>query len=185
MAAWWLPALNDEGLSQGDVLKPLPQAVSVFPTRRLQRKSLKGAPEAYVPTEDTSRDYFLFRGAETEVLIISHSCDLDKNERKQRVLVSPIFRLDIVSKKDVRETILAQRRISLMPLPDLPELGDCYADLRLISSVPREFLTDERRLASMSEEGVVRLQVQLAYFLFRIPPGTLDKMLREGERAQD
>ena len=60
-----------------------------------------------------------------------------------------------------------QREWAFLPLPDVPELGDYYADLRLIHPVDRRFLRDDSRLASMTDEATLRLQAQLVGFFTR------------------
>ena len=170
---WWLPALNTEGLSQGDVALVLPVAVSTFPSKRLQRGTGKGGLEIWTPTQDQAKNTFLFEGGEYNAIVVSHSCDLDKKEKKGRVLIAPMRPLDTLSDDD-KTTVLAQERVALMPLPDV---GGYYADLRLISTTSRAFLGDDRRVASMSPAGVQRLQVQLAQFFLRLSPDALTKAL--------
>jgi hypothetical protein len=167
--SWWRPGLNPQGLSQGDVVQPLPIAVSVFPPKRLQQGTGKRGVEIWTPTSNPAKSHFLFEGREDLVIVVSHDCDLDKEHRNAKVLVAPVRRLDALP-PEVQASILGQEHISMMPLPDVPGLGNHYANLRLISPTPREFLSEERRVASMSVEGVERTQVQLAKFFTRLAP---------------
>ena len=93
--------------------------------------------------------------------VVSHDCDIDKEEKLARVLVAQMARLDGLPEADRDAMVQRQTRRSKMPLPDVPGLGDYYADLRLISPVPLSFLGHDQRLASMSEAGGIRLRVQL------------------------
>jgi len=54
-----------------------------------------------------------------------------------------------------------------MPLPGVPQLGDYYADLRCLMWLDRKIVDQNKRIASMSEEGVLRLQAQLIGFFTR------------------
>src|SRR5262245_28894341 len=120
---WWRSQLNPEGLSQGDVIEPVPVAVPVVPPTRLKRTTAKGDAEVWRATTDEEQRHWLFTGQAAYVLVVSHSCDLDKNEKKGRVLVAATRRLDDLDDA-TRSRVLAQGRRSLMPLPAIPELGD-------------------------------------------------------------
>ncbi len=73
-----------------------------------------------------------------------------------------------LSTEQDREMVLAQKRHSKMPLPGVPSLGDCYADLRMTTAVNRDHLDVKKRLASLSEAGVGRLRLQLIAFFTRL-----------------
>lgn len=177
-ATWWRSELDPEGLSQGDVTSPLPVAVSVTPPKRLAKGTGRGGVEIWTSSVDTSKKNFLFEGAEAPVLVVSHSCDLDKHERRGRVLVAPMRSVEALT-PDVRASVMNQERIALMPLPDVPGLGSHYADLRLISPLPIELINEDVRIASMSTEGLERLQVQLVKFFTRISQEAVEQLLGE------
>jgi len=54
-----------------------------------------------------------------------------------------------------------------MPLPEIPSLFTGYADLRRLCFIDRELVDKARRVASMSEEGIRRLHVQIVGFFTR------------------
>jgi hypothetical protein len=170
MESWWLNRVNSEGISQGDVIRDVPLGVSMKPPICLSKETGKKGKEIWAPLANISQTsdpkYFLFRGQIQPVVIVSHSCDLDKKQKK-RVLVAPIRQMDSLP-QDSHNDILAQRRRSSMPLPGIPVLGDYYADLRLISPVDRSYMDDDNRVASMTEQGLLRLQAQLAAFFLRL-----------------
>ena len=150
-------------------METLPATVAVFPKQTVKQKAFQGAVNAWVPNDEIGPDgmqVFLAKGRVCAAIVCSHSCELDKDERKSRVLVAPVMSASGL-KVDVWEIIANQRRRSLMPLPALPKLGDCYADLRMLQAVDRRYLDEGQRLASMSTEAVNRLQLQLVGFLVR------------------
>ncbi len=168
MTSWWRDTLNSEGLSQGDVIQEIPFGISLNPPLSLTKTTGKGGAELWKQgvSAVAGTKNFLFYGNTFHALVLSHSCDLDKHERKGRAIVAPIRPIDCLNSDD-RTTVLCQSRRSLMPLPDIPTLGSYYADLRLISSVDRKMIEDGR-IASMSELGVQRLHAQLAVFFLRL-----------------
>ena len=116
---------------------------------------------------------YVARGRVTRALVVSHSCELDDKPDVTRVLMALIAPLSQVENERARARILEQKRRALLPLPDLPELGDHYADLRCIAYVDRKLVTDAQREFSMSDDGVIRLRAQLIEFFTRLDTGKL------------
>jgi hypothetical protein len=52
----------------------------------------------------------------------------------------------------------------MMYLADVPAVGDCFADLRIISPISRDLIDAAQRLASMTDAGRERLSAQLFTF---------------------
>jgi hypothetical protein len=133
-----------------------------------------GWMETSAPTKDRDgREHFLGVGRVVPALVLSHSCELDKEDRgKRRVTVAPIAPISSVSDSAVQEAILAQSITASMPLPEIPGLGTCYADLRSMTTLDRRIVDAGKRLASMTPEAERRLQAQLVAFLVRLdlPP---------------
>ena len=181
---WWRPHLNEDGLSQGDVVGAVPFVNSVAPPAMLKKATGKGGAETWVPTADppkkSANPYYLSEGREALALVVSHGCELDEETARPRVLVAPVRGVHTLS-ETARERLLEQQSRRMVPLPDLPGHGTCFADLRLIMSISRELIPDESRLASMSETGVKRLQVQLAVFFARFDRAALDSVLPNGD----
>lgn len=183
-SSWWRGELNTDGLSQGDLVKPLPFATTVVPPERIKRKTARGGAQTlascgWSPVASTGKELFLFQGKGGFALVISHSCDLDKRERRSPVLCAPVRAADALP-DHVRQRVFAQERISLMPLPAIPGHGDHYADLRSISPMPRELLAEESRIASMSPHGLSRLLAQLVKFFTRIEASYAEKLVAGG-----
>jgi hypothetical protein len=86
--------------------------------------------------------------------------------RSARVLLAPISSLEKLLPEQ-RQPIVEQRSYSKMPLPDIPGLGDYYVDLNCFMSLDRKIVDHIKRIASMSENGVTRLQAQLFGFFSR------------------
>jgi hypothetical protein len=100
-------------------------------------------------------------------IVLSHDCEIDKQTRNRRIIVAPISLLDAIDDNAQRQAIIEQQRIAFIPLPEIPGLGNYYADLRSLSYVDRDIVDAASRMASMNEGGVVRLRVQLASFFTR------------------
>jgi hypothetical protein len=128
--------------------------------------------------------HFVARGNEYHVLVISHNCEIDDKPNVSRVLVAPISSIDQVKDAGARERILMQKRRAFMPLESIPKLGTCYADLRCVVYVDRKLLPNETRLASMNDEGVVRLRAQLIAYFTRLNPEHLLETLRADYAAE-
>lgn len=145
-----------------------PCGYPVHPLVQLDKRTGKGNTETWVPSKDNPKcDHLLSKGRPEVCIVLSHSCDLDKKERSGRVIVAPAKPLDRVQ-EPVRQLILAQERLSMMPLPNVPGLGDLYVDLRVMLSLYRQHCEQARKLASMTAEGQKRLQAQLIAFFARV-----------------
>ncbi len=179
---WWRPALNPEGLSQGDILSGILVGSPNEPKAFLGRDKWSNRGREYwpqVPELDTYRTdgtgLYVSRGKRCYGLVLSHSCEIDKNKDRGRVLVALVSPIEQVSDVKVREGILAQKRRAFMPLPDVPGVGTCYADLRQINFVAQNSLSENDRMASISDDGLVRLHAQLVAFFTRVDFNTLSK----------
>lgn len=170
MSAWWAAEL-EQHLSQGDVISEM--IVPVLDEHTYLRK--EAVPKVgpvwlegpWTPNPHTGMGHYLGRGKRLGALVLNHSCELDKLTGKHRVLVATIAPISAVTDKVAAENIMAQRRVSALPLPDVPGLGDCYADLRVIGAVQRSTI-DQKRIASMTPEAIKRLQLQLIAFFARV-----------------
>lgn len=167
MTSWWRDALNPQGLSQGDIIEKAPVAVSKVPPVSLIRTTGKKGIEIWQSGDaDAELKSFLFTGNIFPVVVLSHSCDLDKKEKKAKVIVAPIRTINSLIDQ-VRDTVMKQSRRALMPLPEIPTLGTYYADLRMMAFIDRK-LTEQKRIASMTDMGGRRLQAQLVAFFTRL-----------------
>lgn len=167
---WWLENLNPRGLSQGDVLDGIligsPHAPITFVG--LNTRNVGGV--THYPTTPKLAKFktdesglFIARGGLAHALVISHDCEVEKPDN-ERVLIAPMRLLSTVVSEKHRANIMGLGNRSYMPLPGVPELGDCYADLRCIGFYNFKKI-EINRAASMSVDAVVRLQQQLiAYF---------------------
>ena len=94
--AWWLEQLARD-LSQGDVLREVSFGTIPTPPQWLQGATLKGRREGYVRASNSNQDargaLCLARVHRFPALVVSASCDIDKNENKRRVLVAPVSRI--------------------------------------------------------------------------------------------
>lgn len=182
--AWWAPALNPLGLSQGDLLAPVPIGTSRVPVGFIGRdswprqgKNYWPEYEEFQPGKNAPTGLFLAKGTLAHCLVISHSCELDDKPNVGRVIVAPVGSIERVPDSGFRERIMAGARRAFMPLPGTPKIGDAYADLRAITFVERALVPDANRVASMTEEGVYRLQAQVVGYFSRLEPEDVLKML--------
>jgi hypothetical protein len=170
--SWWAPQLDGHELSQGDVFDKVVTAVQLAPPQFVTKAALKGGKQGWrslgsFKLGEDGLCWLISRGAPRLSLVMSHGCEIDKTEKKKRIIVAPVGRIETISDPTARALVLGEKRFSLMPLPGLPGIGDCYADLRLIQPVPREALQARHRLASMTEDGRLRLQAQVERFFTR------------------
>jgi hypothetical protein len=153
MTVWW-EAKPDDRLSQGDIV-----------TQNKGEVAWRESTE-WTPNREGAGNV-LARGRVGAVIVLSHDCELDKQERRRRVVVAPVLTVSDLPEAE-REQVLAQRKVSRVVLPDVPLLGTGYADLRLIMSVDRDFLPLERRVGSLTPEGVGQLRLQMIAFFTRL-----------------
>jgi hypothetical protein len=167
--AWWLPQVAKD-LSQGDIVSALPLGSAFHPFAPVQKETGKQGSRVWIESnwnaDNDGFGYFLARGRIVHALVISHSCKIDKSRRNQRLLLAPIATADRLD-TNFRDQVFRGARYAFMPLPSVPTLGDCYADLGQISHVDRKFVDGCTRIASMSAEGLLRLESQLFAFFTR------------------
>ena len=171
---WWEPRIAPK-LSQGDIVLELASGHLTFPETYLRKEVIKGNREAWIPSAyaaSKNKDgvvHLLAKGRIRPTLIVSYDCDIDKQEtqRTPRILVAPVLSANTLS-PEFWEAVMTQRRRSLLPLPGIPQLEDCYADLRQITHVDKHGVDSAQRIASMSMAGLSRFRVQLIGFLTRI-----------------
>jgi hypothetical protein len=167
---WWAEQLEST-LSQGDIVVDLPVLVpTASPTTHLKKNTFKGGIDGWVTSnhpvlDGNGRSNFLAVGRSVPVVILSHSCELDKD--KARVIVAPVAQITTVEPSQ-RDGILEQKHFALMPLPDVPELGTCFADLRSVAALHRTTVDEGRRIASMTALANKRLAAQIVAFFCRV-----------------
>lgn len=187
--SWWLDALNPEGLSQGDIVTQILSGSADHPLKYLMKEPLdKGSKKLWPETstiqlyKTDGRGLYIARGRMIEAIVVSHSCELDKGNNTQ-VLLAPIAKIERVQVEH-QKNILQQKRHAFMPLPDVPELGTCYADLRYLHFADRKNVPDKSRHASMTDEGVLRLRAQIVAFFSRIDPSALESAIEAAIEAE-
>lgn len=168
--AWWRSSLP-ELLDQGDIFMDVPFALSKSPVQPLAGTSLKGGVQGWaeVKTPKLDRDgrgHFLHQGPVKHALLLNHGCDIDKPHTK-RLIVIPVFPLGSAP-RDQRETIQNQGMIATFYLPDVPDLGDAFADFRLMNCLPAEVVKQSVRVAAMTEEARDYLGARLMAFFLRV-----------------
>lgn len=150
----------------------MPGGALVHPLTFLNPRPARNGKTVYEPSaapfskpgkKGDERQFLLSSGEVAGALVISYDCEIDK---ARKILVAPAFAISSLPTES-QIAVLEQRRFALMPLPDVPRLGTCYADLRLIQPMRLAFLPLPSRLASMKNDAVDRLQAQLIAFFSR------------------
>lgn len=159
-----------ELLEQGDVLESAPFSALPGPPVNLISTSLKGGVRGWAehptPKLDGNKSAnFLAKGPFEFGMVLNHGCDIDKPTNKY-VLIVPVRVLSGFPAEQ-QDVIRQQSSIPQMFLPDIPSVGDCVADLRLMTRVPTSVVTSCNRLASMSDQARERLGAQLLLFFTR------------------
>lgn len=160
----WI-GLEDQ-LSQGDLVSGVPLALPAVPFQPLERFTAPRGVEAWRGSDRADIDLCLARCRVSTVVVLSHSCDLDKKRKKRRVLVAPVRVVADLPDETVG-TAFGDGAYALVPLRNPPNLGDAVADLRLMTTVDRRTIDDGDRLVSMGPAGVQDLQTRLVVFLTR------------------
>ncbi len=139
----WAAELDPDGLSQGDVVEDLYFA-NVYPLAPAITHSVNGKSGwlASPWREDENGVCSVVARARKGLgLVLSHSCDIDKKNKKSRVFAALVDRLSRLNEEEQRK-VLGQERIALFPLVGTSR-GNLYADLRLAMALdPRLFVTD-------------------------------------------
>lgn len=168
---WWLADLRAE-VSQGDIYADVPFLTPAVPLTHLQHAEVgKGRPgwaETSSPTfhKRTQRMHALGVYKPRHAILLSHDCEIDKAKDRPRFLLAPIAPIADLPEK-TRTNVVDQSHLALAPLPDIPNIGFYYADLRGITSVPYELMANSSRVASMTDTSRRRLGAYLVAFLLR------------------
>jgi hypothetical protein len=170
MSEWW-EAESPERLSQGDVLQDLVSAILPAPLTPIKQTALKGGKTGWQDLPHWQPDqngigWCAAKGRLAWALVLSHSCELDKARRRGRVLVAPVLEItQLVASQ--REQVMDGTRFALLPLPDIPSVGDCFADLRSSCTIDRALAEQSSRIAHATPEMLPRIQRHLIAFLVR------------------
>ncbi len=115
-----------------------------------------------MPDSD-GRGYGVGIGRMLPALVITHSCEIDK-VGMNRVLVVPVSPLSNLREQE-RVAVLAQDRFAFFPMAQMPNgWADSYADLRSMTFVDIRNVKEAKRVASLSDVGIVRLWAQIIGF---------------------
>lgn len=166
---WWAENL-ESNLSQGDIVSAFPIGTLTHPVKYLKKGTFPKGQTGWLELNDphldgNSRTHYLAQGKILHGLVVSHSCDIDKN--KSCVLIAPLGKLDNLPEAH-RQTVLSQTNIALLGMPNIPDFGDGYADLRNITVVPTDVIKSLNRSASMSKNALDLLQARLVTFFTRL-----------------
>lgn len=168
---WWLSGLRPE-ISQGDIISGVPIGTVLEPVTYLQHAALKGGSNGWVDSltwkpDPSGSGFFRLRGKVSYGLVVSYDCEIDKPNKGTRITVAPVIPITTLQ-PDQQQRVMTNPPLRFMPLPQVPGIGDCYSDLRLITYYPGIPTAALPRVASMTDEAVLRLQAQIVGFFTRI-----------------
>lgn len=169
---WWLPSPTDV-LSQGDVFIGLPIGCIGVPPKYLQKVGLKGnAPGGWQEVLEWKPDHngvgsYLTRGKLASAIVLTYGCDVDKQRRTHRIVVAGVNAIASLSAEE-QAIVMGQDAYHSMPIPGIPQLGDCYIDFRLTTFLPKEIVDSAKKVSSMTDQAVLLLQARLVAFFTRI-----------------
>jgi len=164
-------------LSQGDVIRDLPVWIASPPLVFLEKRILSGDRTVWLEPPESKPDdqgfsHLLIRARPFISIVLTHDCQLDKQKRRARVQLAATADIESLSAEE-RTKVMHQRTLSQLVLPDVPQLGTRYADMRIIFTVDKTLITGPMRVASMTDDAKDRLQNQIiAYFADRRRPDT-------------
>jgi hypothetical protein len=189
--SWWGTQLQKE-LSQGDVIRAVSWGTAP-PGAPYLKKVSEGGKRAWQESDTFDGDsdgvgYFLARGRVVPCIVLSHDCTIANDGPRARILIAPMFPWSNLNHPDpkYKQSVLNQEQRSLLPLTNVPSLdGDFYGDLRAITFIDRRIIGsgNAARVASMSVEGLTRLQHQLVDFFIRFDVG--DEYLAVSRKAEE
>lgn len=103
-------------------------------------------------------------------IVVSHDCAIDKPNKNTRVLFAPVAS---IAKLDpaIQATVREESNLGMMHLPEVPGIGEAYADLRSMSAFPFELVAELKRVASLTDFGRTKLgDALIAFFVMRELP---------------
>src|SRR4051812_31845442 len=109
---WWAASLETH-LSQGDLLADVVFISAVRPLTPLEKVAGKGGATTWTPSPalrpgNDGRAMLLAAGRHGLAVVLSHSCELDKEKERGRVLVAVARPISEISSDDARKAVLAQ-----------------------------------------------------------------------------
>jgi hypothetical protein len=172
---WFANALREE-ISQGDIYSGIPFSSPALPITHLKKETISGKRTAWLPSKppetrsESSQNFALYAYRLGFGIIISHNCAIDKPHSQGRILMAAVRDVSVLDSR-TQQSLQEQRTRALLLLPGLKGVGDCYADLRTITPIPRDIVEQSPRVASLSDAAVLRLATHLVTYLTDLVPG--------------
>lgn len=172
--------ISPDERDQGDVFADVPFVMPDVPLELVEKKTFpKGVPGWVSSKRESSFTRGLVHTRFASGLLLSHGCTIDKGGRRVTfALVEKIEGLDATH----HDALRAQEMASYVYLPAVPSMGDCYADLRVLVTLPADVL-DNVRLAKMTPEAKLLLEAKLIHFYTRINEAWLEENLVSADRT--
>jgi len=167
---------------QGDIFANVPHVQVHPPIVALRERLGRTSYDFYDPTDTGSRERtppggFRFNRPPGDLVpadallafavMLTHDCDLD-NDPKNRV-IALVRKLDSGIPETDKANIRRNGNANYFYLPEYGDvLPESYVDFRRISSLPRGYASNLRRVASLRPSEKEQLQLQLFFFFTRL-----------------
>ena len=157
-------------ISQGDIVADVPFTGLTKPPIFLKHANIGANRPAWEETaspmhsKKTDRTPVLVAFKPLSGIILTRDCELDKERSNPRILFAPVGLLSSLP-QETQDQINKQAHRASIPLPELPGLGNCFADLRGMASVPTGAVDMKKRRASMTDAARMRVHASLVAFL--------------------
>lgn len=167
--------------------RPVDEIMRVFPVQLIGRAA-KDWPDAWARA-NTSGEYVIAYCKKMTVMLVSRSCDVDKESRKN-FLVAPVVPIRELPEpqrtEDKLRDLKANEIFHWFYLPEAPRLPESFADLSQIIPIHRTFFDEASRrqhlAARLSSEGTHAFQSALSNFYGTqfgfVPPDTCPQTAR-------
>jgi len=168
--SWWAVQPREE-LCQGDIFANIPIVLAPKPIQYVRpqtfSKGVKGWVLSTSPFKDSGGRTLLFAaGYVSLAMAVSHDCEFDDQQGTKSILCARVELLSSVPPEH-QAIIVRQQNIPRIFLPQLPTIGDCYANLRSVATIDRQVIKDAKRIASMTSEARALFQARLVKFFLR------------------
>jgi hypothetical protein len=169
------PAPGD--FRQGDIYRDVLHIMLSLPGFQVlrTREAPGGRTQVFLHTEtNPPRDGFRWESkerveAEGQLalgIVLTHDCEIENPDSRHHRLVGLVRPLDRLDARD-QEIIVQNRHYGRLYLPAWADVGlsESYLDLRRITTLRRDALPDDHRIASMTDLGREILQAAIIRYL--------------------
>ncbi len=176
----------DPQLCQGDIVAGVPHLHMKPPVEVVRRTSTKTGPmlQPHEPENPPPGGFAFEKGRPEQVvvqcqmaigIVISHGCEIDKDSKHRIVaLVRPLAPVA----EEHRDVIRENRNHSYFYLPPhLEVLDESYVDFRRLSCIDPQLVSTDKRLASLTPDGLAQFLATFFVYITRADVADLDRLI--------